>query len=171
MSFIQLPQAQTLTKPVQGSNLDAFGRERVSNPQTVFDNKQLGDTQALVWDDTEVSGGSTSTTYSATKASTTIAVAGTTAGKRVRQTYQRFNYQPGKSQQIMMTGTFVDQSTLTGITAEIGLYDENNGVFFSYEEGTMKAVVRSNVTASPVDTKVSQSEWNTDRMEDRKSVV
>lgn len=146
-------------------SIDAFGRQRVSNPYTVFDSKQLFGPQSLFFDDQETSGGGTSSSHDPNKASTTIGVSAATAGKRVRQTFQRFNYRPGKSQQVLITGVFVDQSDdLTDIEAQIGLFDDNNGLFFSLEEGTMKVVRRTYVTGAAVDNKVSQSDWNIDPM-------
>ena len=163
--FLQVPIKRSIVSPSPGAGLDAFGRQRVSEPYTIFDSKQLSDKQPLIWDDQEISGGSTTSTYSADKASTTLGVGATTAGVRTRQTFQRFNYQPGKSQQIMMTGQLVDQSTLTGITAQIGFFDDDNGIFFSSEDGTIKVVTRSKVTGSVANTKVAQGNWNGDRMD------
>ena len=76
---------------------DAFGRFRVSEPIALFDNKQLIDNAPLYFDDQQTSGSGTSSTYNTNQASTTISVSSTTAGTRVRQSFRRFNYQPGKS--------------------------------------------------------------------------
>ena len=154
-------RVETEVKP--GGQLDAFGRLRTSTPYTVFDSKQLHSNLPLLFDDQEVSGTGTSSTYSADKASSTLAVTADTAGKRVRQTFQRFNYQPGKSQQIVLTGQFVNQSTdLDGIVSQIGYFDDDNGLFFSYEDGVMNVVTRSKTSGTAVDTKVAQSLWNVD---------
>ncbi len=144
---------------------DAFGRFRVSEPDTVFDSKQIFDAQPLFWDDQEVSGASTTSTHSVDTASTVIGVGATTAGKRVRQTFMRFNYQPGKSQQILMTGTLQLTGGGTGIVCGYGLYDDNNGIFIQDNEGVVEFVRRSNVTGSPVDTAVAQADWNIDVMD------
>lgn len=79
------------------ASIDAFGRWRVSNIQTIFDSKQTGVGAQLYWDDQEVSGGGTGSSYSENEAATTLSVSNTTAGKRVRQSKLRFNYQPGKA--------------------------------------------------------------------------
>jgi len=81
---------------------DAFARQRVSEPFTLWDSKLLGDNRALFWDDAETSGGGTGSTYTANHSSVALDVSATTAGTRVRQTKQRFNYQPGKSQLIFV---------------------------------------------------------------------
>lgn len=145
-----------------GGQVDAFGRIRVSNPETLFDSKQCFDNQPLFWDDLEVSGSGTSSTYTLERASSTLAVSASTAGRRIRQTYRRFNYQPGKSQQIDMT--FV-ADTGTGITQHIGLGDNFNGIFLFCDEGSMSFRVRSNVTASVVNTDIPQSSWNIDKLD------
>lgn len=144
---------------------DAFGRLRTSDTVTLFDSKQLHDNQPLFWDDSEVSGSGTTSSHSTATASTTIGVALNTAGKRVRQTYQRFNYQPGKSQLVFLTGTLGASGGGTGITRAAGIFDDNDGIFMKDDEGTLKAVVRSSASGSPVDTEVSQSSWNIDPLD------
>lgn len=144
---------------------DAFGRMRTSNPQTLFDSKQIHNNQPLFWDDSEVSGSGTTSTHSVARASSTLAVSANTAGKRVRQTFQRFNYQPGKSQLILMTGIPMKSGGGTGIIAGSGYGDDNNGIFAVHDEGTFKFIQRSKVSGSAVDTEVAQSSWNGDKMD------
>jgi len=145
---------------------DAFGRIRSSHPKTLFDSKQIINALALYWDDQQTTGGGTSSTYSQNKASSTLAVSTNTAGKRIRQTFQRFNYQPGKSHLILLTGTLCNQTTnLTGIRTQIGYFDDNNGLFFHLDEGVLKVVVRSKASGSVVDTSVAQSAWNVDKLD------
>jgi len=143
-----------------GPFIDAFDRLRVSNPTTVFDSKQIHNDGALFWDDVEVSGGSTGSTWSQAGASTTLSVGATTAGRRVRQTYRRFNYQPGKSQLILVTGTL--GASATGIVRCMGLYDDGNGFFLRDNAGTYQFVRRSSAGSPITDTAVDQSSWNID---------
>lgn len=143
---------------------DAFQRIRTSHPQTLFDSKQLFDNAPLFWDDAEVSGGSTTSTHSTARASTIIGVALNTAGKRVRQTKMRFNYQPGKSQFILMTGVLASGGG-AGIIRSMGMFDDNNGIFMRDNEGTVEAVIRSSVSGSPVENAVAQSAWNLDALD------
>lgn len=145
-----------------GGRFDAFGRQRVSDPKTLFDSKQLGDNRPIFWDDQEVSGSGTGSSYDSDRASTTISVSDATAGKRVRQTKQRFNYQPGKSLEVFFTNVVGAGSS--GITKRWGYFDDNNGVFFEQEGTTLKTVVRSNTTGTPVDMAISSNNWSIDRM-------
>lgn len=140
--------------------VDAFGRSRVSSPDSLLNSKMLFDNAPLFWDDSEVSGGSTTSTYSTNNASVLIGVAGTTAGKRVRQTFQRPDYQTGKSQQIFMT--YGDIESVTGITKEAGLFDDSNGIFHRHKDGAASFVVRSFTSGAAVDNVIPQASWSVD---------
>lgn len=144
---------------------DAFGRQRVAAPYTLFDSKQLHDNAPLYFDDQEVSGSGTTSTHSTDRASTTIAVAATTAGKRVRQTFQRFNYQPGKSQLVLCTGVLDLSGGGSGIFAAMGYFDDADGIFVESDNGTVGMTVRSSVTGSAVDNTVTQANWNGDKLD------
>lgn len=144
-------------------SIDAFARWRVSNPVTLFDSKQIHDNQPLFWDDSQTSGSGTTSTHSTDEAATTISVGASTAGTRVRQTFQRFNYQPGKSQLILCT--FGEFDTATGITKRVGYFDDDNGLYLESDEGTVSVGRRTYVTGSAVDTTVAQASWNLDTMD------
>jgi hypothetical protein len=144
-------------------NLDAFSRLRVSSPSTLFDSKQIADNQPLFWDDQEVSGSGTSSTYNINQASTTLAVSNLTAGKRVRQTYRWFNYQTGKSQLILLTG--VVGAPTTGITRRVGQFNDNNGYILLSTPTSVAVGIRSYATGTAVDNIVNQADWNIDKLD------
>lgn len=142
---------------------DAFYRQRFTQPETIFDSKQLADKQPLFWDDQLISGSGGASTYNTNQASTTLSVAASTAAVRVRQTFRRFNYQPGKSQLFIQTGIF--GAAATGIKRKAGLFDAKNGVFFDQQSDGMGVTIRSYTSGSAVDTRVLQSSWNIDKMD------
>lgn len=148
-------------------NVDAFGRWRISEPHTLFDSKLLGsDNQPLFWDESLESGaGITASTSTAAKPYIDFTSSLNTAGKYTRQTFRRFNYQPGKSQLILMTGVLDLSGGGTGVERRIGYFDDNNGAFFEDDAGTIGVTTRSNDTGTPVDTTVAQSSWNIDVMD------
>lgn len=150
----------TAIKAADSPSIDAFGRWRVSEPVTIFDSKQVFDNLPLLYDDQEVSGSGTGSTHNPNHAATEMTVSATTAGRRVRQTFMRFNYQPGKSQLIFCTGTL--GSGGTGITAAMGYYDDDNGLFVKSEDGVAYFVKRTSYSGSAVDTAVAQADWNID---------
>lgn len=163
----------TNIKAADSASVDAFGRLRTSTPLTIFDSKQCFDDPDLAnsvenfplfFDNQEISGGSTTTAFDVNAAKTTLAVGATTAGRRVRQTKMRFNYQPGKSQLVLNTFVFSSVNA-AGITRRVGIYDDNNGLFFDDNGTNYGVVVRSYVTGSAVDTRVAQASWNVDPMD------
>ncbi|KKK52864.1 hypothetical protein LCGC14_3100620, partial [marine sediment metagenome] len=164
---IQYEDADVTTErplPVDpGFVLDAFGRQRITQPLTVFDSKQIFDNQPRFWDETEGLLDFTST-HSVLTASTVISYdAGATGGTFTRQSFMRFNYQPGKSQLIMMTGILRKSGSPL---AQIGYFDDDNGLFFETNtEDVTGVVLRSGVSGSTVDTRVVQANWNLDVMD------
>lgn len=146
-------------------NLDAYGRLRVAEPFTIFDSKQIHDKQPLFWDETTGLADITSA-HSTDTASTVITYdGGVTGGTFTRQTFMRFSYQPGKSQQIMMTGILDRSGGGAGIQRPLGYFDDDNGLFFTDNEGTIQVVRRTSVTGTPVDNAVAQASWNVDVMD------
>lgn len=155
-----------------GGSVDAFGKLRISEPYTLFDSKQIfndpdiadnAENYPLFWDNQQISGGGTGTLFNVNRASTTLSVSTNTAGTRVRQTKQRFNYQPGKSLLIILTGLF--GNTASGNTKRYGYYDGSNGVFYQDSGGVLSVVIRSFVSSVAIDTVVNQSDWNLDTLD------
>jgi len=155
----------TLDVALPATQSDAFGRLRVSSTDTVFDSKMVSDDLTLFWDDAEVTGTGTTSTHNVNRAAVVMGVALNTAGLRRRQTFQRFNYQPGKSQLIMMTGVLLSTGGGAGISASMGLFDDDDGIFASSVDGAVQLTIRSNVTGTPVDTTVAQADWNGDKLD------
>jgi hypothetical protein len=143
-------------------NFDSFGRLRTAEPQTQFDSKQIADNQFLFWDDKEVSGSGTSSVYNTNRASTTLWV-GAEAGRRVRQTRRWFNYQPGKAQLVEETGVFGEPEP--GITRRVGLFNDQNGIFFQNDPDGAALGIRSFTTGTTVDRLFRQEDWNYDKMD------
>jgi hypothetical protein len=154
---------KTNVQASDSASIDSFGRWRVSTVDTLFDSKLIHDAQPLFWDDQQTSGGGTSSSHSTSAARVAMSVSDTTAGTRVRQTYQRWPYQPGKSQFYAMT--FANFDCSTGITKRVGAFDSNNGIFLQNAEGTVSVVIRSSSTGSAVDTAIAQANWNVDPMD------
>jgi hypothetical protein len=129
----------------------------------LFDSKLLNDAQPLQWSEGEISGGGTGSVYTLNQSSVTMNVTANTAGVRRRQTFRRFNYQPGKSHLILMT--FVMGNTGNNITKQVGYFDDNNGIFLQSKDGVLSIVERSIATGSVVDQTVNQANWNIDKLD------
>ena len=147
---------------------DAFGRWRISSPTTLFDSKLLNaDDSPLFWEEKQISGTNTAPTApTAAKPYIDLASINTTAGVYVRQTYRRFNYRAGESQLIQMTGVLeLASGVTTGCERRLGYYDDDNGLFFESDAGTIGVTVRSNDSGTPVDTTIIQADWNIDTLD------
>ncbi len=145
--------------------IDPFGRLRVSEPFTLFDSKQLHDKQPLFWD--EKIGGSATSVHNSVNASTEMTVTASASDYVIRQTKQRFNYQPGKGQFIFMT---YRSPQVEGITSRIGIFDDdgtgnnltpNNGIFFETNGGVSWNICKNGTVTESVD----QVDWNYDTLD------
>jgi hypothetical protein len=92
-----------------------------------------------------------------------MSVSNLTAGKRVRQTKRRFNYSSGKSLLIIQTSQLTMPQT--GITARVGYFDDENGIYFESQNGLINVVLRSYTTGSVVERRVVNTDWNIDSMD------
>jgi len=153
------------TNIFNSTSLDAFGRLRTSNPQTLFDSKLLYDDAPLFWDESLESGAGITSAHSTDTAAVTLTSTVSTAGVFTRQTFMRFNYQPGKSQLIFMTFVLDASGGGTGCERRVGIFDDNNGIFLEDDAGTYGITRRTYVTGSAVDNTVVQSSWNLDVMD------
>lgn len=153
-------------------SIDAFGRWRVSNPETLFDSKNIFDdrgisdnqeNQPLFWSNQETSGSGSSTQYRVNESSQRISVAATTAATRVRQTKQSFNYQSGKSQLIMVTFNMCSHDS--GVTKRAGLFNGNDGLFVEIDGDGAYLTRRTSTSGSAVDNQVAQASWNIDPLD------
>lgn len=148
-------------------SIDGFGRWRTANPTTIFDSKLTKiDDAPLLWDESLESGsGITASTPTADLPYVDFTSTLNTAAKFTRQTFRRFNYQPGKSQLALITGVLDLSGGGTGVERRIGIFDDDNGLFFYDNAGTYGVAIRSSVTGSAVDTTVAQASWNIDTMD------
>jgi hypothetical protein len=161
-----LRQIVTTPSPIPisigGTNVDAFGRVRVSQPYTLFDsqNRYAADNQFDV-----ATTGTGTTTFLSNEAAVKMEVTAGGVGSVLRQSYRSFPYQPGKG--LLVLATFVmDSSMSLNLTQRVGYYNDSNGVFFQRIDGVYSFVLRSSVTGSPSDTRtVNQTNWNGDKLD------
>ena len=155
----------TLPVSIGGTNVDAFGRLRVSQPYTLFDsqNRYAADNQFDV-----ATTGTGTTTFLSNEAAVKMEVTAGGVGSVTRQSYRSFPYQPGKGLLVLMTFV-MDSSQSLNLTQRAGYYNDNNGVFFQRVDGTYSFVLRSSSTptpGTPSDVRtVNQSSWNGDKLD------
>ena len=144
--------------------LDAFGRQRVSQPYTLFDSQQryAADNQ---FDTSTANGGST--TFLTNESSVRMSVAATTNSQVVRQSFRSMSYQPGKG--LLVLATFAMNTPTANIRQRVGYFNTQNGVFFEANGTTLSMVLRSNslpTPGTPSDARsIPQSQWNGDKLD------
>lgn len=145
------------------ARFDAFGRARVSNPQNLISGKQIYDSNPDLFRTRTVGAGNIS--YNSTRASSSLTVSAA-SDLAVRQSKNYVNYQPGKSQQVLVT--FVATNGIeAGVIKRVGYFDQENGIFLEVNgpDNEIYFVIRSSVSGAPVDTKVAQGAWNLNNLE------
>jgi hypothetical protein len=154
---VNIGNGQLIT--IGGNNVDAFGRLRVSEPLTIFDSKSIMSKNNL-FDESTANGGSV--TYTANKSTVNLNVTEAAGSKTIRQTKRVMSYQPGKS--LLIFNTFVMNTLTANLKQKVGLFDANNGIFFTADGTTLKIVRRTYTSGAAVDTEISQSSWNGDTL-------
>ena len=152
---------ETIPVSIGGTNVDAFGRVRVSNPFTIFDsqNRYQKDNQ---FDESTATGGTV--TYTANESTVNLNVTTTSGSEVIRQSYRVMPYQPGKS--LLFLGTFVMAAGQTNLRQRVGYFNTDNGVFFQKDGTTNAFVLRTNTSGTPSDARtVTQANWNGDKLD------
>jgi hypothetical protein len=153
----------SLAVSLGGTNLDAFGRLRVSTPLTLFDSSHRYRDNNL-WSTIAIGAG---TTYSFNQnqglVELTVGV-GSTASI-IRETTKVFSYQPGKS--LAIYNTFVLNPPKQNLMQRVGYFGADNGIYLELDGATgntLYLVERSIVSGITSETRVAQSDWNVDTL-------
>jgi hypothetical protein len=149
------------TTPNDGANLDAFSRARISEPFAVWDNKNIHHENPDLWQARVGVAGVIS--HIPTESSVGLTVGTASGDFAIRQTSRYHAYVPGKSQLIIMTGIL--SPAQTGLVQRVGLFDDLNGLFFEHDGTDMGVVIRSDTSGAAVDSRVSESAWNIDKLD------
>ena len=138
--------------------IDAFGRQRVSTPFTLFDSTLRYTKRTDQWFEIATNNGTTS--YLVNESTLNLTTSTTSGDAVLRRTKQRFPYQPGKS--LMALQSFVGAVPTAGLLQEIGYFDNENGVILRANGTSVQFVVRSGTTGGAVEEVVNQADWNID---------
>jgi len=147
----------------KSAGVDAFGRLRVSNPLTLFDSSHRYRDNNL-WSTSTASGGTS--TFNANEGLVNLTVTTASGSKVYRETTKVFSYQPGKS--LLVMTTFVFNAAKNNLRQRAGYYGAANGIYLELggTGGNVLAFVeRSSVSGAVVETRVTQSNWNFDKMD------
>jgi hypothetical protein len=167
-------QLNSISYAQDSGNIDAFGRLRASMPTTLFDSKTLHSKSSLFWSQTAVGvGADIRFTDELNDASVTLSAANIGA-YAIRQTTQRFNYQPGKSQLAIFTGIL---NPVSNAIKRYGLFqsltaapfEPNIGLYFETQTDSPSsiAVVQQNDGFLVPSVSARRENWNIDKLDGR----
>jgi hypothetical protein len=165
MSITSYPELVRIAKSgntvsIGGTNVDAFGRLRVSSPLTLFDSSHRFSDNNL-WVDAIT--GTAAATFSANEGLVNLTVGSASGDQIIRETIKVFAYQPGKS--LLVMSTFVFGTANANLRQRVGYYGSANGIYFERDGTTLYMVERSSVSGSVVNTRVAQANWNQDKLD------
>jgi hypothetical protein len=140
---------------ITGTNLDAFGRLRVSEPYTLFDSQNRyidGDQFSSI----TATGGNV--VYVQNESSFNLNVSATSGSSVIRQSKTVQAYQPGKS--LLTMNTFAMATLKANLRQRVGYFTTDNGVYFEAVGTILNLVIRSSTTGVVVEERIPQANWN-----------
>jgi hypothetical protein len=138
----------------QSAQIDAFGRQRISNPFTLADYSHVyGEETELL---TKTSGINSNITFNINQAKGVLQVGTGANDFTIHQSRMYHHYMPGKSQLTFQSFNFTGYRA--GTNKRIGLFDDYNGIFFEQSgDGTLSFVLRNNVSGTVYDQRITQN--------------
>ena len=137
-------------------------RAKISGYEIVFFNTFQFDKETDVWDEITTTGGSA--VHNDVRSEVVLTVDGAVAGSKVvRQTKTVQRYIPGRTAEASFAFRFTD--TEAGIRKRIGMFDDQNGLFLEQMGDELAFVIRSNASGSVVDTRITQANWNQNKLD------
>ncbi|KKL85481.1 hypothetical protein LCGC14_1954270 [marine sediment metagenome] len=158
---ISIPSGSTVGVAFTDSpQRDAFGRLRVASPTNIFDTQLQYNEQPLLWSTLTATTSDATFSHLPDESAVRLTVGTTDADSVIRQTRRYLRYQPGKSQQISMTGVF--GSSTSNVVKRLGYFDDENGIFFEDDGVNLNVVERTNTSGSTAEDRVALANWNLD---------
>lgn len=142
------------------TSTDAFGRQRMSTPLTLFDSSHRYRDNNL-WSSLVVGTGST-VGFVTSQGLVNLTVGVGSTASVIRETTKVFSYQPGKSLQTL--NTFVFNPAKTNLRQRVGYFGADNGMYLELDGSNLYFVERTFVTGITTETRVAQADWNIDTM-------
>lgn len=137
-------------------------RAKISGYEIVFFNTFQFDKEIDVWDEITTTGGSA--VHNRDRSEVVLTVDGAETGSKVvRQTKTVQRYIPGRTAEASFAFRFTD--TAAGIRKRIGMFDDQNGLFLEEIGDELAFVIRSNASGSVVDTRITQANWNQNKLD------
>lgn len=156
---ITTTQTGTANVALGGTNLDAFGRLRVSNPVTLFDSQNLY-VSGEQFSNILSTGGNIA--YVQAQSSFNLSVTAANGSSVINQAKTTQPYQPGKS--LLVMNTFAYATLTVGCRQRVGYFTTSNGVYFEADGVDLYLVIRSSASGAIVEERILQANWNGDTL-------
>lgn len=140
---------------------DAFGRLRISTPETLISISYANGSHDLLHNAITSDGGSIA--YNSSSSSVRLSVPTTSGASAIRATRRYVRYNPGRS--YLFTFALNVGAKKANVRKRWGAFDDLNGCFFEDNGTNLCVVVRTNASGSAVDTAIPQSSWNIDKLD------
>ncbi len=134
-----------------GTQNDAFGRQRISSPMTLFDSSHRYKDNGL-WN-TFTSGTATGI-FNSNQGLVDLTIGSGINDEIIRETTKVCSYQPGKS--LLIMNTAVMEAPKTGLRQRVGYYGSDNGIYIELSGSNLNFVERTSVSGSLMETRVPQ---------------
>lgn len=142
--------------------LDATSRDRVAEPTTLFDSKLVYNKDGVMWHE-QLNGVGAAAAHLPDEAAVDLTV-GTASGEYAfRQGRNVYVFISGKSYISVMGVKFTAPED--NLVQRVGLFTDDNGMFFEVLGSVVSVVVRSKVTGSVFGDKASRAQWNLDKLD------
>jgi hypothetical protein len=149
-------RGKILQRGPDSGEVDAFGRQRFSEPFTIFDSTLRYTKRTDQWYEATVGAGNTN--YLVNESSIALTTTTASGDSVVRRSKRNMPYQPGKS--LLVLQSFCGSVPTPGLIQEVGLFDNDNGVMLRASGLSFQFVIRSKTSGSVVENVVNQSSWN-----------
>lgn len=149
-------RGKILQRGPDSGEVDAFGRQRFSEPFTIFDSTLRYTKRTDQWYEAAVGAGNTN--YLVNESSIALTTTTASGDSIVRRSKRNMPYQPGKS--LLVLQSFCGSVPTPGLIQEVGLFDNDNGVMLRASGLSFQFVIRSKTSGSVVENVINQSSWN-----------
>ena len=142
---------------LSGIGVTSKNRLQISQQQMVLFSNALYSTDPELWD--RVVYNNATVTYDSVEGGTVLTATGDINSEAIVQSTRVLPYIPGRGMEVTMAVQFSD--TILGVRRRVGVFDNDNGMYFEQDEtGEYYVVIRSNTSGIVVNTRVARSDWN-----------
>lgn len=137
-------------------------RRKVSNKELIFFNTSQYDAAETLWDQ-EITGNAT-IEFDTLAASKVMSVSNTPGDEAVVQTKRVIPYMPSRQNEIVI-GVRLGQARVPGIRRRLGMFNEQNGIYFENDGVEYYCVLRRQGDNGIEEIRVGRDDWSVDRLD------